>query len=78
MAVSKPKEHKFELKDNAQIKELKSEIIITIASDIWSEPPPDGHIHLFVNLPDRGRPALNVGGECFVRLFALRISDERF
>ena len=52
MAASKLRERKFELKDNAQAEELDSEIIITIVSDVWPEPPPDGHIHLFVNLPD--------------------------
>jgi hypothetical protein len=38
---------------------------------IWSEPPPDDHLHVYVTVPGEGSPrALQLGG-CFTRLFAL-------
>ena len=43
-----------------------------IISDLWVEPP-ERHLHIFVGLPEGvGSLALvNVGGECFIRLFTL-------
>jgi hypothetical protein len=50
-------------------------------SNVWSEPPPDDHLHLYVTVPGKGSPALSTGnagspralqlGGCFIRLFAL-------
>ena len=40
-------------------------------SNVWSKPPPDGHLHVYVTVPGEGSPrALQLGG-CFTRLIAL-------
>ncbi|KAF8490351.1 hypothetical protein F5888DRAFT_1129431 [Russula emetica] len=46
---------------------------ISSISEVWPEPPPHGHLHVFVGLPGgAGSPTfVNRGGECFIRLFAL-------
>ena len=42
-------------------------------AEVWLEPAPCGHLHIFVSLPGGvGNPTLVVYvGKCFIRLFAL-------
>jgi hypothetical protein len=40
-------------------------------SELWPEPPLNGYLHIYVSLPVVGSPIVNVGGECFIPLFAL-------
>jgi hypothetical protein len=59
---------------NDQPQPLRTVKIITSPiSDVWPEPPPHGHLHIFVSVPGGvGSPTLvNAGDECFIRLFAL-------
>lgn len=45
-------------------------------SDIWPEPPPDGRLHVFVQLSGVVSIADDAGGECFMLRIAPRtISD---
>jgi hypothetical protein len=45
--------------------------ILSKLSDVWPEPPPDGHIHVFISLRPVDSPILNGDGECFMRLLPL-------